>query len=153
MSLELVVRELVEGVPVACDDKTLAPVTPQAQEMIQAVARELRKYPQVDIETEEHLHAGVYSRTCKFPKGTVACGALIKRTTQMVMYGHMRFNNGMQIREYKGYHVFEGQAGRAQIGYALEDTWFTVFAHTDATTLEEARKEFTDEQNLLENEQ
>lgn len=150
MTFEVVVRQLVEGAPALSGDTTLAPITPQAQEVIQSVAKELRRYPQVDIEIEEHLHAGVYSRTCKFPAGTFACGALVKKPTQLVMYGHMRFNNGLTVREYKGYHVFEGQANRAQIGYAIEDTYFTMFAATDAKTIEEARKEFTDEENLLE---
>lgn len=149
MTFEMVLRELMETPPATGNEATLAPVTPQAQEFIRQFAQELRKYPQVDVKIQEHLHAGVYSRTGVVPAGTVACGALIKRPTQLIMHGHMRFNNGVAIREYKGYHVFEGEAARAQIGYAIEDTWFTVLFATDAETIEEARAQLTDEKNLL----
>lgn len=129
--------------------KGLAPCTKEELDELRAFEAKLAELPQVKIRTKHNLHAGVYSRTVFIPKGVVATGVLIKRPTQLIMSGHARLTTGDKFVELKGYHVLEGNGGRKQIAYALEDTVFTMLFATSAKTIEEAENEFTDEADQL----
>lgn len=129
--------------------KPLPPCTEEDFKKLKAIEDQLVALPQVEIETKHHLHAGVYSRTIKIPAGVAVGGVTMKRTTQLIISGHVRLTFGSQAVELKGYHVLDGAPGRRQIAYALEDTYCTMLFATDAQTVEEAENEFTDEANKL----
>lgn len=111
----------------------------------------LKKYPEFVFPMEHFLHGGMYVRTIKMPKGTVGIGAFIKVPTVVVINGHLRLNSGEKVYEVKGYKVLKGQAQRKQMAVALEDSEFTMMFATQAKTLEEAEKEFTDDFERLQN--
>lgn len=104
---------------------------------------------EVDIPCEQHLHAGIYSRTIFIPKDTVAVGVTIRVDTQLVISGHVLMNDGTHVVEIDGYRALECKAGRAQVARTLEDTYMTMSFATDAKTVEEAENEFTDEPDQL----
>lgn len=127
----------------------LPPCDGSALEALQRLEDEIAKQPQIEIQTEHHLHAGVYSRTVLIPAGVVASGVVIKCPTQLIMSGHARLTMGDKVAELKGYCVLEGSGHRKQIVYAIEDTYFTMLFASNAKTVEEAEAEFTDEADRL----
>ena len=107
------------------------------------------EFPAVEIETEHHLHAGVYSRTIYVPKDTVVVGLTVKIPTQLIACGHFVMTDGGVSKEFKGFHIFDGEAGRRAAVRAIENSAFTMLFHTSAKTVEEAENEFTDEPERL----
>ena len=127
----------------------LPPCTAEANANIEALTQELLKRPQVDIRTEHHLHAGVYSRTIYVPAGVVVCGLTIKVPTQLITAGHFVLTDGGRSVELEGYHVLEGSAGRRAAVRCITNSAFTMLFATNAKTVEEAENEFTDEPERL----
>lgn len=111
----------------------------------------MEHYPQVDIPIEHFIHEGVYYRTCKVPKGATVVGALIKIPTTVIVSGKCKTTVGTNVLELNGYCVLKGKAGRRQVFVALEDTNITMCFKTNATTVEEAEKRFTDRWRFLTN--
>jgi hypothetical protein len=109
----------------------------------------LRSLEQVEIETRHHFHAGMYARTVSIPAGVVITGALIRIPTLLVVSGFVSVFVGGDSFELRGYHVMPGSAGRKQVFYAHADTDLTMLFPTQATTVEEAEAEFTNETDLL----
>ncbi len=107
------------------------------------------EYPSVDIPTEHHIHAGVYSRTIYCPSGSVVAGLTIRVPTQLIAAGHFILTDGGRVREFQGYHVFDGSAGRRAAVRCLSDCAFTMLFATEATTVEGAENEFTEEPERL----
>jgi hypothetical protein len=105
----------------------------------------LLQFPQVKLETTHVLHAGIYARTIKIPKGTLFTGALIKIPTVLIIQGHCKVYMGESSKDYIGYNVIPASANRKGGAYAYEDTWATVLCATNASSVEEAEKELTDE--------
>ena len=106
--------------------------------------------PQADIRTDHAFHAGMYARTILVPAGVVLTGALVKIPTVLIISGDALVYGENGPERYAGYHVALGECGRKQAVYAFEDTYFTMLFPTDATTVEEAEMEFTNEyENLL----
>lgn len=129
---------------------SLGAMTPEMTESLKAFRNRVGELPgQMDLRIENHLHAGVYSRTVFIPKGVLAFGTQIKVPTQLVISGHVVINDGLERRTYRGYHVLDGAAGRIQVAYAVEDSYVTMLFATDAKTVREAEDEFTDEAALL----
>lgn len=119
-------------------------------ECLELLGQELEKtFPSVSIETEHHLHAGVYSRTVYVPKDCVVVGLTISIPTQLIACGHFVLTDGGVSREFKGYHIFDGEAGRRAAVRAIENSAFTMLFHTNAKTVEEAENEFTDQPERL----
>jgi hypothetical protein len=110
---------------------------------------ELSKLPQADIETLHLLHAGMYQRTIKIPAGVTLTGALIKRSTSLVVSGHCLVYIGEECLSLHGYHIVPASAGRKQAFVAVSDTYMTMSFATQAKTVEQAEEEFTDEAHLL----
>lgn len=128
---------------------SMLPTTAASLVAIGQLESEIRELPQEKIITQHSIHAGVYSRTIKLQKGIVIVGALIKRSTNLIISGHVRVTVGDEQREYKGYAVINASANRKQAFVALEDTYLTMYFSTKAVTIEQAEKEFTDEYELL----
>lgn len=120
-------------------------MTPEAIIKIQQAESEAKRLPQVPIETTHCLHAGMYSRTVLIPANTIITGALIKRSTQLMLAGHAVVFVGEETFDVCGYHLFAASAGRKQAFYTHLDTWLTMCFATSAQTIEDAEAEFTDE--------
>ena len=79
------------------------------------------EFPPIHIETEHHLHAGMYSRTVYVPKGAAVVGLTVKVPTQLICCGHFRITDGGVTKELRGVHILDGMAGRRAAVYALEN--------------------------------
>ena len=109
-----------------------------------------KQLPQVHILTSHVIHAGVYARTIRIPKGVFITGALIKCPTTLIISGHCLAYVGQdEPLEYIGYNVITAGAYRKSAYSALQDTNLTMLFATKAKTVAEAEAEFTDETNLL----
>ena len=105
--------------------------------------------PQVHIPADHVFHAGMYARTIKIPAGVALTGAQIKIPTILIISGDTLIYGENGATRYTGYHVALGKCGRKQAFYALQDTYLTMLFPTDATTVDAAEREFTDEYEKL----
>lgn len=124
-------------------------IIPSMSEMAINSVRQLEFYtlkaPQTEIPTSHIFHAGVYARTIVIPKDVILTGALIKRSTLLVMSGDVVVYIGDEAKEMIGNHVFAASANRKQAFVARTDTYLTMIFATDAMTVDDAEEEFTDE--------
>ncbi len=111
--------------------------------------RDAHPESEVDVETEHHLHAGVYSRTIFVPKGTLVAGVQIQVATQLVFCGKGQFTDGKTVRHIDGYVVMEGSPKRRAGFLSEEDTYMTMFFASNAKTVHEAEEEFCSEPERL----
>lgn len=109
----------------------------------------LKEMPQSDLATDHVFHAGLYARTICLPAGHVLTGALIKRSTLLIVSGDCQAFTGENTLRLVGYHVIPASAGRKQVFLAYENTSITMIFPTQAKTVEDAENEFTDEAHLL----
>lgn len=105
--------------------------------------------PQIPLCTDHVLHAGLYVRTLLMPKGTVITGALVKIPTVLTVQGDVLVAVGDESRRLTGYAVLAAAAHRKQAFVALEDTYVTMSFPTQAKTIEQAEREFTDDADRL----
>lgn len=105
--------------------------------------------PQVDIETLQVLHAGIYSRTVLIPAGVALTGALIKIPTVLTIVGDMFLTAGDKTIEVDRFACFKCPAGRKQIMVAKTDCYVTMAFASDSKNEREAEEEFTDEVDKL----
>lgn len=127
----------------------LSAMTPAAIARVQALQASEAALPQVTLDTQHVLHAGLYARTVSLPAGVEMTGALIKVPTLVIVEGDVLVWLGHDSRRFVGYHVLAGSAGRKQAFYALADTMITMVFPTDAKTVEDAERQFTDEFSVL----
>ena len=110
----------------------------------------IKEFPQIYITTDHVLHAGVYTRTIMIPAGVIITGALIKRSVNLIICGHVLvFIGDDKVREYNGYNTLVAQAFRKQVFIAKTDTYLTMFFATNAKSVDEAEREFTDDVDSL----
>lgn len=126
------------------------PSTPACIAAVERIGQIVRAVPQVQVETHHVLHAGIYSRTICVPANCVLEGALIKIPTTLVICGHasVLLGDGEEVI-VSGYQVLAASAGRKQAYITHADTHITMSFHTDARSVEEAEREFTDEWDAL----
>ena len=124
-------------------------MTADAIEKVRTFQNAAALLPQIPIETQHVLHAGLYARTLRVPAGTVVVGVLSKIPTVLTVHGDITFWLGTESRRLTGYHVLTASAGRKQAVWAHEETFITMSFPTTAKTVEEAESEFTDEIDLL----
>lgn len=105
--------------------------------------------PQTPIVTEHVLHAGLYARTIAVPAGVVITGALVKIATLLIVQGDVDVYLGDEVRSLSGYNVVPASAGRKQAFAAIGNVDMTMIFPTDAETVDEAERQFTDELELL----
>jgi hypothetical protein len=105
--------------------------------------------PQVPIETSHDFHAGVYARTIMIPRGVALTGALIKIPTLLIIQGNCMVTNGEHSNLIAGYKVIAAPVNRKTAYYAYDDTHITMLFATNATDIEEAEHEFTNEADQL----
>jgi hypothetical protein len=129
---------------------SLPPSTPACLAVIDRITERIKAAPQTPIATYHVLHAGVYSRTICIPAEVGLTSALIKIPTTLVICGHasVMFGDGEEA-VVCGYQVLAASAGRRQAYIAHAPTHITMSFRTQAKSVEEAEREFTDEADLL----
>ena len=121
----------------------------EAIERVRALEEITAQMEQAEITTWHVLHGGVYSRTIEIKAGVVLTGALVKIPTVLVVSGDVSvFANDQEVR-VTGYSVLPASPNRKQAFIAHEDTWLTMTFRTDASTVEDAENEFTEEADRL----
>lgn len=125
-------------------------MTPESIDRAQRMTDVSLALPQVEIQTQHVLHAGMYARTIRIPAGTLLTGVVIKVPTVLVFDGHCTVYVGDdETVELAGYHVLPAEAGRKQVFLAHADTMLTMLFPSDARTVAEAESQFTDEADML----
>ena len=109
----------------------------------------LQVVPQVDLETQHIVHAGMYARTALIRKGATLTGAQMNLDNICVLYGDISVTTAEGVKRLTGYHVLPAVAGYKRVGYAHEDTWWTTFIATDETDIEKIENLATDESEKL----
>lgn len=131
-------------------DRSIPTMSEESVEQAREIEKVLLDLPQVSIATDHVLHAGTYTRTIMVPKGVTIAGALVKRSVNLIISGHVVvFIGDDKAKEYNGYAVLQASAHRKQVFIAKEDTFLTMFFTTEAKSIEEAEAEFTYETDLL----
>jgi hypothetical protein len=100
---------------------------------------------QVELPVEHAFHAGMYARTLRLPQDIVVTGSLMKVPTLLVFHGHAMVLAGDEWVEICGYGVLTGDAGRKQVVVTRSSVEVTMIFPTQAKTVDEAEREFTDE--------
>ena len=121
----------------------LPSMAPMEQEIGKGLVMATLSLPEAPIEVEHFLWAGCYVRTILLRKGEIGAGAFIKIPTVVIVSGDCKVVVGDHLEEISGYSVLKGMDGRRQV--------ITMFFASNASTVEEAEKEFTDEWQLLTN--
>lgn len=134
---------------IVCTENRIGPMTTAAIEKVRRLENALRELPQIDIGTDHIIHSGMYARTVVIPAGSVVTGVLIRVPTIIVVSGHCVVYIDDKAVQVNGYKVLAASAHRKQACMALEDTTWTMIFTTDASTIEEAEEQFTDEPELL----
>lgn len=127
----------------------IPPMSAEDVERVRRLENQVLARPQVSLRTDHVLHAGMYARTVCLPPDTVLTGALIKIATTLVISGDVLVFTGGETRRLVGYHVLAAAASRKQAFIACAETHITMIFPTQATTVEEAEAEFTDEADRL----
>ena len=127
----------------------IAPMSEIALVKVRILEEGALKLPQIPIVTSHVLHGGIYARTIMIPAGVLLTGALIKIATVLIVSGDVLVYIGGKTIELNGYNVIPAAANRKQAFVAKTDTHLTMLFPTDATSVEDAEKEFTDEVDML----
>jgi len=125
------------------------PVIPAMDEAaidnVRQLTAAMAELPQVPIRTEHILHAGLYARTVFVPAGVIITGVLIKIPTLLIVHGDaMVYIGGASLR-LEGYNVVPAAAGRRQVFVAESDLHLTMLFASDAASVDQAERQFTDE--------
>lgn len=127
----------------------LPAMTPAAIQNVRAFEDKLLEKPQIDLKMRHVIHAGIYSRTLFMPKGLFMTGAPVKIPTLLTLQGDVMVWIGQESVRYTGYAVLPAAAHRKQMFRTFKDTHITMAFATQAKTVAEAEREFTDEAERL----
>jgi len=134
---------------IAVRNAQIYPMSRTAIDKVCALEKAMTQLPQEDITTWHVLHGGVYSRTIEIKAGVMLTGALVKIPTTLTVCGDIVvFVDNDRVR-VQGYQVLPASGNRKQAFVAIQDTMLTMAFRTDATSVEEAEVEFTDDADLL----
>jgi hypothetical protein len=128
----------------------MLPATPaRVLEAIAVLEAPLIGYEPVEVPTDHLIHAGMYARTILMPAEMVLTGTLMKRATVVIVLGSAAVLAGEHWLELEGYNVIPASAGRKQVFVSRTPVIITMLFPTQARTVEEAEREFTDEAERL----
>ena len=130
---------------------TLATMTDQGMAGAIAIERAIAELPQIELTHTHTLHAGLYSRTLHIPSGVAVAGCLIKIATVLIISGTGILYVGDGDMVISDFAVLEGQPGRKQAFLAVTDCDLVMTFATQAQSVDEAEREFTDEFESLQN--
>lgn len=109
----------------------------------------LATQPQIDLEYEHVIHAGIYDRTVRVPAGYVITGAPVKIETLLTIVGDVLIGLDGNETRVVGFAKIRAPAHRMGVFTAITDTFITMSFATDAKTVAEAEAQFTDEAHRL----
>jgi len=127
----------------------LAPPTPEAIDTVRRLETEMRKRKQLEFVTEHLLHAGMYTRTVRMPAHAVIAAVLFKVPTVLIIEGSAEVWSNHELIRVDGYTVVPCAAGRKIALVTLTELSASMMFPTDAKTVEEAQRQFTDEYEML----
>lgn len=135
---------------ISTDDVQL-PVNPSVPdiESIREFESFVMQFPQVKLETNSMLHAGMCARTIIIPAGLVCTGALVEVESIAIMHGDITMITDDGPKRFTGWHVFAAGSGIKRVGVTHQDTYWTTVFKSDASTVEQAEDQFTSESELL----
>lgn len=134
---------------VATDNRIQA-MSQSSIDKVQALEDQVRLVQQETIKTTHVIHAGVYARTVFIPAGMVMTGVVIKVPTTLIVQGDVMVYLGDDgAVRMRGYNVLAASANRKQAFITIEDTTLTMIFATQAKSVEQAEREFTDQFDLL----
>lgn len=124
-------------------------MTTEAVNKVRQLDEVLITLPQEHIPTTHHLHGGMYARTIKVAPDIIFTGVIIKVPTLLIVEGSIAMFVGNETKELHGYNVFTANKNRKQAFITLSEVNMTMILRTDAKTVDEAEREFTDEYEVL----
>lgn len=131
-------------------DSGIPAMSARAIDKVRELTEIVKAAPQYALETNHIIHGGMYSRTITMPAGHVLTGSLVKVNTLLIINGHVTAYLGdIGSAEFNGYGVVPASAGRKQAFISHTDTDITMVFATEATSVEEAEAELTDEADML----
>ncbi len=141
--------EIIPLVETGCGSShVIAAMSDTAIDTVRRLEAAALEHPQVSIAVDHFLHAGLYSRTVLVP-----AGVMITVPTLLIVRGDTTVYVGDGTMRLEGYHVVRADAGRKQAFVAHGDTHLTMIFPTQAATVEEAEREFTNEVDKLQSRQ
>jgi hypothetical protein len=140
----------METLPIPCEHDAFALMAGMPDiETVRALESMLLQLPQVNIETQHMLHAGMYARTIFIPAGVMATGANLSLDSVGILFGDITVTTDEGTQRLTGFNVLSASKGHKRAGIANSDTWWTTVFRTDATTVDEAEKSITSESDML----
>ena len=126
----------------------LAP-SENALEFVKKAEECISSCPQIELQTEHVIHGGMYARTIRLNANEVISGAHYIVPSLVIIEGDCLVSSGDGWIELSGFHVIPASTGRKQLFVARQETAITMLFRTDAKTVEDAEREFTDEHERL----
>ena len=130
-------------------DTRIPAMTVEAVENVRKLEAVALDLPQVHMETQHLIHAGLYARTICVPAGVMLTGAFIRIPTTLIVSGECTVYLGDTSQLLIGHSVIPASGHRKQAFVAHRDTNLTMVFATGALTVEEAEEQFTNEAHLL----
>lgn len=127
----------------------MSPTSRVRADQIRELDARILGQPQVEIPTHHTLHAGLYARSILLPKGCVMTSVLIKIPTVVIISGDVTVSTNNEPMRVTGHKVIAASAYRRLAYLAHQDTHITMLFASEAETVEQAEREFTDETESL----
>jgi hypothetical protein len=105
--------------------------------------------PEVQLNAQLVVHAGMAARTIFIPAGTLLTGVLTNCDNLCIVMGDITVTTREGPRRLTGYTVLPAFAGFKRAGIALADTWWTTIHHTELTDRAEIENEMSAEADQL----
>lgn len=107
---------------------------------------------EVPLPLHQQLHDGIYTRTVWQPKGTILVAARVRVATTIILDGDQCVAGASETPiRFKGRQILAAAPGRKVVVLAYEDSVCTTCFRTNATSVSEAEREYTDEWAKLQN--
>ena len=127
----------------------MLPATERFKHRIEELEKLLHTLPQSEPVMEHLLHAGMYFRTARVEANQVFTNVLVKIPTILIVNGSAAVNVNGRWHWLHGYSVLAASAHRKSVYLTRTATDFTMAFLSNAKTVEEAEREFTDESEQL----
>jgi hypothetical protein len=115
----------------------------QVRANIEALDAELRKMPQIDLETRHYFAHGTYTRELHLKAGSIVTGKIHRHSCINIMVkGRIRVVTETDDYDLEGYNAFVSEPGIKKAAYVLEDTiWLNIHPWNGTDSLEQIEQE------------
>ena len=126
------------------------PTSPEIEARIRAATVKIKPHEaSFSAQMEHMLHGGMYARTARIAPAMAFTSVLIKLPTVVIVHGECCVYLNGKWEPMSGYQVLAASAHRIQAYVTFSETEITMLFPSDAKTVEEAEREFTDEADEL----